>query len=91
MVGVTHLALMLSGLAVLVFYMYLAVRPQHVRNHWLHRAGLVGFAIGVVGVLFAAAGNIDGGICFIAVGQFVVLAASVGSCAHPHQRREWEE
>ncbi|MFP4053677.1 MAG: hypothetical protein ACLFV7_07430 [Phycisphaerae bacterium] len=91
MIGITDMAIMLSGLVVLVFHMYLAVRPQYVRNHWLHRAGLVGFGIMVLGVFFAMDRELAVGKSLIVAGQFLALATSVASCGHPHQWREWEE
>ncbi len=74
----------LGGAVLLVFYLYLAVRPQYIKRPALYRFGLIGFLVSFVGCLWRS-GSMDPdnlwiGALIVGIGQLIALSAGVMAC-----------
>ena len=70
-----------TGLAVVVFYLYLLARWQHVRRPMIYLLGAaVVVVFGLLYAVFAVCGLPSVAMLFHAIGTFVAFAGAVGAC-----------
>ncbi len=76
---------MLTLSVLIVFYMYLLARWQHVRRPWAYLVGSVGLVLALAGEFFAVGGNPCSGVVVVTrifqiIGAVIALTGAIVAC-----------